>query len=150
MGKFAQNTDVSVDRSKSEIEKTLRKYGAGKFMSGWDEERAVVQFEMQGKRIRFILPLPPVDEFTKTESGRARKNPRDIETAWEQACRQRWRALNLAIKAKLEMVECGIASFEEEFLSYILTPNGKTVGETIIPQINESYDSGKVKLLTLE
>jgi DNA modification methylase len=56
---------------------------------------------------------------------------------------------NLA-KAKLEMVECRIATFEEEFLSYILTPNGKTVGETIIPQINENYATGKVKQLMLE
>ncbi|WCL51442.1 hypothetical protein [Leptospira sp. GIMC2001] len=152
MGKFAQNTDVSTDRSKAEIEKTLRKYGAGKFMSGWDDDQcmAMIQFEMQGRRIKFVLPLPSVDKFRLTESGRQRKNNSDIEAAWEQACRQRWRALNLAIKAKLEMVECQISTFEEEFLSYIVTASGKTVGETIIPQIEEGYNQGRVPRLMLE
>jgi len=54
---------------------------------------------------------------------------------WEQACRQRWRALALAIKAKLEAVESGITGFEEEFLSHIIMADGKTIGEHIVPQV---------------
>ena len=61
---------------------------------------------------------------------------------WQQACRQRWRALALVIKAKLEAVETGIATFEQEFLAYIVLPNGQSVGDTAIPAI-EAAAAGK-------
>ena len=49
--------------------------------------------------------------------------------------RQRWRALALCIKAKLEAVECGITSFEEEFLAHVVMPNGQTFGKLALAQI---------------
>jgi len=59
---------------------------------------------------------------------------------WEQACRQRWRALCLAIKAKLEAVESGISHFEDEFLSQIIDPiTKKTGGELIRPELEQRY-----------
>lgn len=57
--------------------------------------------------------------------------------AWEQACRQRWRALSLCIKAKLEAVAAGITTFEHEFLAHFLTGDGRTVGDHIIPQLGQ-------------
>jgi hypothetical protein len=62
----------------------------------------------------------------------------------EVARRQRWRALALAIKAKLEAVESGIATFEEEFMAYIVLPDGQTVGEFLSPQIEAAYSSGRM------
>jgi len=59
---------------------------------------------------------------------------------WEQGCRQRWRALCLAIKAKLETVESGISHFEDEFLSQIVDAIAKkTVGELIRPELEQCY-----------
>ena len=49
-------------------------------------------------------------------------------------CRQRWRALNLAIKAKLEAVESGIVTFDQEFLAHIVGPSGQTVKPLIALQ----------------
>ncbi|CAE14768.1 hypothetical protein NUH30_18710 [Leptospira sp. 85282-16] len=141
-GKYAENTEVSSDRSKSEIEKTLRKYGAKEFVSGWNDNQAMILFSMEGRKVKFLLPLPPKSDFSKTETGRARK-PNQIEEAYEQGIRQRWRALSLAIKAKLEMLECGIATFDEEFLPYIVMPNGSTVAEEVIPKVKQAYLDGK-------
>jgi len=50
----------------------------------------------------------------------------------------------LAIKAKLECVESGIASFEEEFLAYIVLPNQQTMGQLALPQIAQAYGGGKM------
>jgi hypothetical protein len=36
VSKFAENTSVSAERSRAEIEKTLRRYGADQFMYGWE------------------------------------------------------------------------------------------------------------------
>lgn len=143
---YAENTEVSAERSRNEIERTLSKYGASGFAYGWQGASAVVAFEMKERRIRFTVPLPPKSskEFTLTPSGRDRKNPQDIERAWEQATRQKWRALALAIKAKLECVESGIATFEEEFMSHIVLPNGETVGAWMTPQIHSAYQNKKM------
>ena len=48
------------------------------------------------------------------------------------------------IKAKLEAVESGIASFEDEFLAHTLLPSGATVSEWIQPQVAEAYETGRM------
>ena len=100
----------------------------------------MVAFTMQNRNIRFVLPLPdPTDkEFTHTPSRGTRRSETDAHKAWEQACRQRWRALALAIKAKLEAVETGITTFEQEFLAHIVMPDGHTVSDHVIPHIAEA------------
>jgi hypothetical protein len=143
MATYAATTQVPVDRSRSEIERTLSRYGADAFMYGWDKDRAVVQFSAHDRIIRFMLPLPDKSDrrFRLTPTGKAR-TAESAEKEWEQACRQRWRALSLVIKAKLEAVEAGIAEFEDEFLAYIALPNGQTVSDFIRPQIDEAYITG--------
>jgi len=149
---YAENTSVSVDRSKAEIEKTLSRYGADQFIHGWDHKAAFIAFRAFNRMVKFVLPLPDKNdnEFKTTPSGRKKRKPEQIEKAYEQACRQKWRALALVIKAKLEAVETGITDFEDEFLSYIMLPDGSTVGKFMKPQIKAAYESKKMpKLLTI-
>ena len=145
---FAENTSVSTDKSRAEIERTLQRYNADQFMYGWDQERAVIGFRMVGRQIKFILPMPSKTErrFTHTPTGKPRKG-NSIHSEWEQACRQRWRALSLVIKAKLEAVEAGIAIFEDEFMANIVLPNGGTVSQFMLPQITAAYESGKMPMM---
>lgn len=152
MSRYAANTSVSTDASQAELRRTLQRYGADQFMFGEasarDDQaaRAVVEFRMHGKRVRFILPMPDLNatEFQLTPSKRLRRSEQEAYRAWEQACRQRWRALNLTIKAKLEAVEVGIAEFEEEFLAHIVLPGNATVGEWMLPQIEKAYLTGRM------
>lgn len=149
MSRYAEKTSVSSDRSRAEIEKTLQRYGADQFMYGWSEDNAVIGFRMYGRQIKFLLPMPDKGAFSKTETGRERKQKAAME-AWEQACRQSWRALALVIRAKLEAVEAGIAIFEDEFMANIVLPNGGSVGDFMRPQIAKAYDSGTMpKMLPL-
>ncbi len=46
------------------------------------------------------------------------------------------------MKAKLEAVEAGISSFEDEFLSATLLPDGSTVGDWARPQLEAAYTRG--------
>ena len=150
MGLYAQATLVSSERSKAEIENTLRRYGAEEFASGWDQDKAVIMFKMENRRIKFILPMPDKEQFKTTATGRQRRNEFAVEQAWEQATRQRWRALSLAIKAKLEAVASEITSFEEEFMAHVVMPNGQTLGKLIVPQIAEAYEKKKMPPLLAE
>lgn len=129
MTRYAQKTTVSVAKSKAEIEMTLARYGADQFVSGWDADKAYVGFRVDFRMVKLVLVLPERSEFRFTEHTHRARSAQSAEKAWEQACRQRWRALALVVKAKLEAVEAGISTFENEFLANVVLPNGATVGE---------------------
>jgi hypothetical protein len=147
--RYAENTSVSVEKSKAEIESLLQRYGADQFMSGWDHSSAYIGFKMSGRMIKFVLPLPARNdpEFQTTPAGRRRRDEGAAFKAWEQACRQRWRALALVIKAKLEAVEAGITTFEDEFLAHVVLPDGSTAGEFLRPQIAHAYETKRMPKL---
>lgn len=139
MSAYATKTDVSVEKSRAEVETILKRYGATAFAYFSDEQGAAIMFEAQGRRVKFVLPLPnPRDrEFTRSHNGTRIRTPESAQTAWEQACRVRWRALVLIIKAKLEAVESGIVSFADEFLSATMLPSGETFAEWAGPRVDD-------------
>lgn len=141
MPQYAKNTNVSSELSRIEIEKILIRYGAENFAYAMANGMALIGFTMFDRQVKFILPLPNKDQFKLTPTGRARTENSQYE-AWEQACRQRWRALKLVIQAKLEAVECGISVFEDEFMANIVLPGGQTVSDFMKPQIAEAYRIG--------
>ena len=144
--RYAQHTAVSVDKSKAEIERLLMRYGADQFVSGWTDGGAKIGFHAHDKFVRFTLPLPDKTdkEFTHSPSGRRRLSPEKASRVYEQGCRQRYRALALVVKAKLEAVETHITTFEEEFLAHIVMPDGKTIAEHTLPMIEAAYKGGKM------
>lgn len=142
---YAENTSVSVESSRAEIERTLTRYGASEFAYGWDQTRAVVQFTAHNVRVRFILTMPDRNDrrFTLTPTGKTR-TAEAARKEWEQGCRQSWRALALVIKAKLEAVDSNIVTFVEEFAAHIVLPGGQSVGDLMIPAIAKAYEEGSV------
>lgn len=157
---YAENTSVPADRSKAEIERTLERYGARQFMYGTGDGQAMVAFtcevpdadgEPSMRQVRFLIPLPDKDDprFAKTPGGRRSRSPSQMLAEYEKATRQRWRALALVIKAKLEAVESGITEFEEEFMAHIVLPNGETVSQAMRPQISQAYATGRMPQLAL-
>jgi hypothetical protein len=145
---YAANTSVTIERSKSELERLLSRYGADAFAYMSDESGAVVAFRMKGRHVRFLMPMPEEEDVLYTPSGRIRSNSQ-AEQALVQMTRSRWRSLVLIVKAKLEAVEAGISTFEREFLSDILLPSGETVHEFLAPQIERAYADGKMPKVLL-
>lgn len=157
---YAENTTVSAERSKAEIETILKTYGADQFASGWSADQVIIGFRMGNRMIRFSLPVPKVGDFKtfqierRSRSGYVSQHTRTRtelgqKDAHDQEIRRRWRALALVIKAKLEAVRSGITSFEEEFLAHIILPGGRTVYEETRLGIKQAYDSGKSEGLLL-
>jgi len=143
MTRYAAQTTVSMARSRTEIEQILTKYGADQFLYGWEESRAFIQFRAEKRSIRFLLLMPDEQEFRLTTTGQRRSD--DAKTkAWEQAQRQRWRALKMVIQAKLEAVESGITEFEAEFLAHVVLPDGTTVGDWVQPQVALAYENAEM------
>lgn len=129
-----------------ELEQILSRYGASAFGYGYDEDRAVVTFKAHERIVRFTVPLPRLRDYTHNRAGAARTGSQQ-RAAMAQAERQRWRALVLVVKAKLEAVESGIVSFEEEFLAHILLPDGTTVSQWAGPQLENVYATGDMPTL---
>lgn len=141
MGKFASETTVSPERTLAEIQETLKRYKANKFGFMQDEDQVAIAFEMTGRRVRFIVPLPDRNDpqFVQKAGNQHGKVGSFSEGRYEQATRQRWRALLLTIKAKLESVESGIETVEEAFMAQLVLPSGQTMGEWAVPHIAAAY-----------
>lgn len=145
---YAQKTDVPVERSRADIEDLVKRYGADQFVSGWEIGQALISFRAQKRYVRFLLPLPSEDErqFRRDGRGKAR-TAASARRQWEQACKSRWRALLLVIKAKLEAVASGITTFEDEFLAHIVLPDGQQVSTWLRPQLEEAYATAQMPSL---
>lgn len=140
MTRFAEGTDVPIEKSKMEIDRLITRYGATSTAFMNSAGRAMIVFEAKERRIMFELPLPDPSAAKYLKDGRgAVRNIERRRAAWEQDCRQKWRALALVIKAKLEAVESGITSFEDEFLAHIVMPDGQTVAAHVTPGIAAAY-----------
>lgn len=133
MSPYAERTRVPVGQSRNEIEAALKRYGADGFAFGWEDGRSVVQFRADGRYVRFTVAMPDARSLTRAQ--------------YEQEERQRWRALLLVVKGKLESVEAGIESFEEAFLAHVVLPDGGAVKDWLGPQIEAAYADGKMPRL---
>jgi hypothetical protein len=141
---YAADTSVSTEKSRAEIEATLRRYGADRFAYATEPGKATVMFAIAGRQIRFLLTLPKPDERQFTHHSRGVRSAAAAQQAWEQACRQKWRALALVIKAKLEAAAAGITTIEDEFLAHTMLPDRQTVSEWMQPQVAEAYRIGSM------
>lgn len=130
MARFSSSTKVSVEQTRTEIERTLSRYGATAFAYMTKQGRAIIAFEATNRHIKITVPLPEGDS--------------DKE---KQEARQRWRALLLVIKAKLESVDSGIETLEEAFYANIVLPNGQTIYEYTQGGVAVAYKSGEVQAL---
>jgi len=131
---YAQYTEVPVTKTRAEIERLLEAAKAKQYGTAvdYDTLTARVQFRLQDRIVRFTVSLPD-----STKLG---------PTRFQRAERQRWRALLLVLKAKLESVESGIETFDSAFLAQIVLPNDVTVADVLKPHLVQAYKSGKMPL----
>jgi hypothetical protein len=129
---YAQATTVPVGKTRAEIEALLERHKARQYGTAvdYDQRRALVNFRLHDRIVRFSIELPDQRKMNASRYG--------------QAERQRWRALLLVIKAKLESVENQIEAFEQAFLAQIVMPNNVTVGDLVHPMVLEAYKSGRM------
>lgn len=125
MARFAARTQVAVEQTRLDIERLLARYGATSFGYISGPDRAIIAFECSKRNIKITVPLK--------------------DTNKPQQIKQRWRALLLVIKAKLESVASGIETIEQAFYANIVMPDGRTIYEATHDAVKVAYDTGKVK-----
>jgi hypothetical protein len=125
MASFAAKTKVPVEKTRIEIERLVKKYGAKGFVSGWQGPQARIEFLCADRHIRLSVIVSDLD----------RQGP------------QKWRTLLLLVKAKLAGVEAKIVTFEQAFVGDIVMPDGRTVWEATREPIKLAYEGKPVQLL---
>lgn len=154
---YAGDTHVPVEKSKMEIDALLAKHGAASRGIIVDDERgtAAIGFVRGGLKYRLTLPLPTPESVAKETkpSQWSRWNQEQKEgwrrRKWEQACRSRWRAILLLLKAKFEAVKMGVTDVEKEFIGDLVLPTGETVLVALGKNIHEALASGRMPTLML-
>ena len=158
---YANATQVSVERSKLELEKLLVKHGAKQYGTAHNDEtgRALVHFKMADRLMRLEVPVPPLTDWpdpAKEDYQQKKKCPSGwsrwgsgrreawVRAQWEQVCRTRWRCMLLIVRAKLEHIALGLSDVEHEFLADIAMPNGRSIAELLKPAIEQAYLDGKM------
>lgn len=130
------NYTTSVDSFKtvSEIEYILVKHGAKSIMKNYDGESVSGLSFLIDTGIRQVpIRLPAkTEECLKVLKKQKKENPKkQIKDTKEQAERVAWRILKDWIEAQMALLDIEMVSFEEIFLPYIETKNGKTVYEQL-------------------
>lgn len=147
MAKYAEGTEVPVERSKAEIDAILQRYGATARGILVDEAagRALIVFGLHERHIRLEVALPRPDEkrFTHLEPWRER-TPAAAQAAYDKELRRIWRVQILYLKAKLEQTADDADAFRREFLPHTLLPTGQTVWEATADRIDEGYRTGEM------
>ncbi|MCE5277169.1 MAG: hypothetical protein ABFD92_16700 [Planctomycetaceae bacterium] len=144
--RYASGTSVSEERSRSEIQYWLERFGADQFCYASDKvtSMAQIRFRFKGASFAFNLPLATTQSpcVRRTKAGKLRT---DIQAGEAMVIenRRRWRSLALALKAMLVGVEDGIFNFGEVFLPYMIFGDGRTVGQSMLPQIEKVLAEGR-------
>jgi hypothetical protein len=124
---YAITTKITTQQSKIDIETLVKRYGGTGFGYLSDGDNVHIMFRIENRNVKIFLPLPN-------------------EARQSQLCKARWRSLFLVVKAKLEAVNTGIATIEEEFLANIVVQTGETVYERYKADVAATYIDGAIPL----
>lgn len=141
-----QDTSVPVAKSQEEIRKALRSAGARavQFEEEWIRDDAG-EHEPETARIRVRFLWFIGEEEPQATRVRLEAAPLAPEMGarggWrvspEQRERQAWRALAWYLKTMLEAATFGLLRFEDVFLSFVEGEDGRTIGEHVIPMLEQ-------------
>ena len=127
-------TTVDAFKTVSEIEYILMKHKAKSIMKDYDGETITglsFLIDTGVQQIPVRLPVK-IDECLEVLKKEKRENPRkQIKDTRQQAERVAWRILKDWVEAQMALLDIEMVRFEEIFLPYIETNNGKTIYERL-------------------
>ena len=125
---FAKDTKVPVDKTESEIKKTLQAYQADGIAIGNHGDRQMIAFLIDDVQIRYAFDLPREEDFAKNSIGKPR-GAVERRAVWEQALRTIWRVMLHRIKDRLMLAFSPFSCVYDEFFREIVLSDGTTMGE---------------------
>ena len=127
-------TQIDVYKTVAEIERILSEHGVMSIMKQYEDGQVVsLSFLIDDgeKKIPVRMPIR-VDECLKVMQKQKKEHPKmQIEATKEQASKVAWRIMKDWIEVQMALLEINMVRFEEIFLPYIETTDGKTIYEKL-------------------
>ncbi|MEN6370510.1 MAG: hypothetical protein ABFD64_00715 [Armatimonadota bacterium] len=143
--RYAEGTDVPVEKSRNEIEKILISRDADQRIFGEDEQGARVMFRLHGRMYKFDIVYPSRSDRSIACDSRGYALTKDrVAARYQKEIQRRWRVLLISLKARFEIIDSEAATVDQEFMAYTMLPDGSTVGEHIEPSIEYAYQTGQI------
>jgi len=98
------------------VQELLVNYGIDEFFFGTSPRGDGIGFKYEGRVYKHNVPMPDHDDYA-------------TDKQYEQAVRQRWRIFYMSLKMKLEEIQSGGTTFEDQFLAIMVLPDGTTVSD---------------------
>lgn len=152
---YAKGTAVPISRSRGEIDKTLRRFGASgvQWTDHWNEGRMELRFLWEhGEakyQARFAIALPD-DEMLRDMARRGGTGmflQSKYDKLVEGVGREEMRLLAQFLKMSLHAIEGGLIDAEQLFLPFLEDATGMTVSERMLPRMRELLTAPKGLLL---
>ena len=144
-----ESTNVSVGKSQEQIRVLIYAHdGSGiSFVSQRPREgfEALVTIKDQPYHIRVMAKCNEVN--THKGPGYRRRATVAIEKARQQEERRVWRVLYWHLKAMFEAADSGVIDLRDVIMPYVVTRDGRTLSEHIVPRMAEVMDMATDRLL---
>ncbi len=133
-----EDTKVPIAQSQHGIrELVYRHEGTGvSFVSRPPREgfEALVTMSKQAYHIRVMAICKTIGDYTTQGKKRSLGAMNDLR---EAEIRRVWRVLYYHLKAMFEAADSGVIAVEDIIMPYVVTPDGRTIGEHIGPRLAE-------------
>ncbi len=155
--RYASGTSVAVSKSRGQIDKLLREWGATgvQWTDQWEAGRVAVRFcwirEEDEYMARLDIKLPTREDLEAREDMTNQRTGRVSEArVRDELARigtQEHRVLLLWLKAAFNAIEIGMVAAEQIFLPFFEGKDGKTVWEAAEPRLSTLRSTNAAGLL---
>ena len=146
-----EDTSVSVSKSQESIRKLLRDAGAFSFAAISETDpitnrstegfHSKVTIGIQVYTIRIMATVPDMPVPKRAYRGSTSATAKQISDYRDQAERKIWRVLYYHMKDIFEAASSGVLDFRELILPYLVTSDGRSVAEHILPRLEAALTS---------
>ena len=160
MRRYAQDTEVAIERSRDQITKLLREWnteGIG-WLDDFAHDRVLLQFviprlvpgktEAVAYKAQFAIQLEPDADIRKAATGARGFSDVRYQDLLNRRGRRQHRVLFIWIKAALEAVTEGVVPFEAIFLPFFVREDGTTVADAALPHLAKMLGAPINRMLT--
>jgi len=135
-------TSVSVSKSQDGIRKLIMARKGSKIAFISDPPREGFQAEVLIDNLPYSIRI-----FGVVEADTSSRTAKQRDNYIEQEHRRIWRVLFYHLKSVFEAADSGVMEFREIMLPYLITGNGKTVAECLVPNLGKIISSSPMLLL---
>jgi hypothetical protein len=142
-----EKTLVPVARTQQHIKELIHKHGGfgTAFVSQTDPSKATSVEELQAK-VMMDGKAYAVRVKAKTKAPSKHLSERQRQLFVHQEEKRIWRVLYYHLKGVYEAADSGVMEFRELMLPYLVTAQGDTIAERLLPQLDMALNSKRLTM----